>query len=169
MPILFAVVARQTNILAKFASCVGNFQEVIDQILPKDFERSRAFLFLNEIKRRFQGSYGSRAHTALPFAMNSEFSRVLANEMKHFSEAKDVDSIAKVQGELDELKHIMVQNIESLTERGEHLDLLVDKAENLNANSVTFRTKSRTLARTLYWKNIKLYVIIGISVLKHFF
>uniref|UniRef100_A0A2K5E232 AP-3 complex subunit delta-1 n=1 Tax=Aotus nancymaae TaxID=37293 RepID=A0A2K5E232_AOTNA len=47
-------------------------------ITDDDFERSRAFNFLNEIKKRFQTTYGSRAQTALPYAMNSEFSSVLA-------------------------------------------------------------------------------------------
>lgn len=77
----------------------------------QEFERSRAFLFLNEIKRRFQSSYGSSVETALAYAMNSEFSRVLANEMKHYSESRDVDTISRVHGELDELKDIMVKNI----------------------------------------------------------
>ncbi|CAG0882805.1 unnamed protein product [Darwinula stevensoni] len=201
MPLLYSVVARGTTILAKHANCTGNFQEVLNQILPKippedskltyshgsylfhyimeggiiylcisddDFERSRAFLFLNEVKKRFQMTYGSRVQTALPYAMNSEFSRVLANEMRHFSDARDDDTIAKVQGELDELKHIMVQNIDSLASRGERLELLVNKAENLSASSVTFRTTSRTLARTLWWKNVKMMVIavlIGIVAL----
>ena len=30
---------------------------------------------------RFTATYGSRVHTALPFAMNSEFSRVLAAQI----------------------------------------------------------------------------------------
>lgn len=47
----------------------------------QDFERSRAFNFLNEIKKRFQTTYGSRAQTALPYAMNSEFSSVLAAQL----------------------------------------------------------------------------------------
>lgn len=80
-------------------------------ITDDDFERSRAFLFLNEIKRRFQSSYGSTANNALAYAMNSEFATVLANEMKHYSESHDVDTISKVHGELDELKNIMVKNI----------------------------------------------------------
>lgn len=79
--------------------------------LFQEFERSRAFLFLNEIKRRFQSSYGPSADTAIAYAMNSEFSRVLANEMKHYSESHDVDTISKVHSELDELKNIMVKNI----------------------------------------------------------
>lgn len=47
----------------------------------QEFERSRAFGFLNQIKKRFQTTYGRRAHTALPYAMNSDFSMVLAAEM----------------------------------------------------------------------------------------
>lgn len=43
--------------------------------------------------------------------MNTEFSRVLANEMKHYSESTDIDNISKIHGELDELKNIMVKNI----------------------------------------------------------
>lgn len=47
----------------------------------QDFERSRAFSFLSEVKKRFQTTYGSRAQTALPYAMNSEFSSTLAAQM----------------------------------------------------------------------------------------
>lgn len=50
-------------------------------ICVQDFERSRAFSFLNEVKKRFQTTYGSRAQTALPYAMNSEFSSTLAAQM----------------------------------------------------------------------------------------
>ncbi|XP_012278331.1 vesicle-associated membrane protein 7 isoform X2 [Orussus abietinus] len=194
MPILYSVVARGSTVLAKHASCTGNFDEVTDQILARvaphndkvtysqgaylfhyisedflvymcitddDFQRSRAFLYLNEIKRRFQASYGHSAQNAMAYAMNIEFSRVLANEMKHYSESKELDTLSKVHGEFDELKDIMVKNIDNIAMRGERLELLVNKTENLTANSVTFRKTSRNLARSLFWKNVKLYVIIG--------
>lgn len=35
MPILFSVVARGTVVLAKYATCAGNFTEVTEQILSK--------------------------------------------------------------------------------------------------------------------------------------
>lgn len=35
MPILYSVVARGTTILAKYASCTGNFDEVTENILTK--------------------------------------------------------------------------------------------------------------------------------------
>lgn len=130
-------------------------------ITDDEFERSRAFLFLNEIKRRFVIAYGNNVEHALPYAMNTDFSRVLANEMKHYSESHDVDTISKVHGELDELKDIMVKNIDNVAMRGERLELLVNKTENLSNNAVTFNKTSRNLARSMFWKNIKMYVIIG--------
>nr|CAD7409579.1 unnamed protein product [Timema poppensis] len=198
MPILYSVVTRGLTVLAKYASCAGNFAEVTEQILTKiapedakltyshgsylfhyicesriiymcitddEFERSRAFLYLNEIKRRFKSTYGSRAETALAYAMNTEFSPVLANEMKYYSESREIDNISRVHGELDELKNIMVKNINNVSMRGERLELLVNKTDNLSANSVTFRKTSRNLQRQLFWKNVKLYVFVGLVII----
>nr|CAD7588768.1 unnamed protein product [Timema genevievae] len=198
MPILYSVVSRGLTVLAKYASCAGNFAEVTEQILTKiapedakltyshgsylfhyicesriiymcitddEFERSRAFLYLNEIKRRFKSTYGSRAETALAYAMNTEFSPVLANEMKYYSESREIDTISRVHGELDELTNIMVKNINNVSMRGERLELLVNKTDNLSANSVTFRKTSRNLQRQLFWKNVKLYVFVGLIII----
>ncbi|KAK0180822.1 hypothetical protein PV327_003164 [Microctonus hyperodae] len=198
MPLLYSVVARGSTVLAKYATCAGNVEEVTEKILLKippqndkltysqgpylfhyicedriiymcitddNFQRSRAFLYLNEIKRRFQATYGPGAQSALAYAMNTEFSHVLANEMKHYSESKDIDTLSRVHGELDELKDIMVRNIDNIAMRGERLELLVDKTQNLSANSVTFRKTSRNLARSLFWKNIKIYAIIGAVII----
>ncbi|XP_041359054.1 vesicle-associated membrane protein 7-like [Gigantopelta aegis] len=197
MPLLYAVVARGTTVLAKYASCAGNFSEVTEQILAKigpdntkltyshgsylfhyicedniiylcitddEFERSRAFLFLNEIKRRFHSQYGVRAQTALPFAMNSEFSRVIASQMRYFTEEKP-DQLSKVEDQVDELKGIMVKNIDQIADRGERLELLVDKTDELQSNAVSFKKTSRSLARSLWWKNIKLTVIIVVVLI----
>ncbi|XP_060038764.1 vesicle-associated membrane protein 7 isoform X1 [Erinaceus europaeus] len=129
-------------------------------ITDDDFERSRAFNFLNEIKKRFQTTYGSRAQTALPYAMNSEFSSVLAAQLKHHSENKGLDKVVETQAQVDELKGIMVRNIDLVAQRGERLELLIDKTENLVDSSVTFKTTSRNLARAMCMKNLKLTIII---------
>ncbi|XP_070994626.1 vesicle-associated membrane protein 7-like [Oncorhynchus clarkii lewisi] len=184
MAILFAVVARSSTILAKHAWCGGNFLEVTEQILAKipsennkltyshgsylfhyichdriiyicitddDFERSRAFSFLGEVKKRFHVTYGSRAQTALPYAMNSEFSSTLMAQMKHHSSPPS---------EVDDLKSIMVRNINLVAQRGEMLELLIDKMENLVGSSVSFKTTSRNLARDMCMKNLKLTVVV---------
>jgi vesicle-associated membrane protein 7 len=54
--------------------------------------------------------------------------------------------------------------LDNVAMRGERLELLVNKAESLNSGSVTFRKTSRNLARSMFWKNVKLYVIIGVII-----
>jgi len=128
-------------------------------ITDDDFERARAFQFLTDVKHRFEQTYGrSRIHDALPYAMNSDFAPLLASEMKRYSESRDDDTLSRVEGQLDELKNIMVQNIDNIACRGERLELLVNKAENLNATSVSFQKTSTSVARAMYWRNIRFYV-----------
>uniref|UniRef100_A0A0K8RM59 Vesicle-associated membrane protein 7 n=1 Tax=Ixodes ricinus TaxID=34613 RepID=A0A0K8RM59_IXORI len=134
-------------------------------ITDDEFERAKAFHFLVDIQTRFQATYGRQAQSALAYAMNSEFSRVLANQMKHYSGDRGGDNFAKVQGEIDELKGIMVKNIDTVTSRGERLELLVNKTEVLSNTSVTFRKASRNLARSMLIKNIKIALIIALVVL----
>jgi hypothetical protein len=47
----------------------------------KSFSRRIAFAFLDDIKTRFQRTYQDRAHSALTFAMNDDFGRVLQKQM----------------------------------------------------------------------------------------
>lgn len=45
MAILFAVVSRGTTILSQHANCVGNFQEVIEQVLAKISPENAKFTY----------------------------------------------------------------------------------------------------------------------------
>ncbi|GAA5835214.1 hypothetical protein JCM5353_002822 [Sporobolomyces roseus] len=55
-----------------------------------------------------------------------------------YQDPKQADSIMRVQQELDETKIILHKTIESVLERGEKLDSLVDKSAALSASSKSF-------------------------------
>lgn len=44
------------------------------------------------------------------------------------------DNVAKLRSQVDEVKDVMTQNIERVLDRGEKLDDLVDKTEDLEAS-----------------------------------
>lgn len=192
--------------LARYASCVGNFAEISELVLTKvrdqdqtkmtftqgeflyhytakdgiiilvitdaEFDRTTTFRFLDSVMEKFVRQFGARTHTAIAYAMNTEFSLVIASEMKRYSsggkggrEVEGEDKISTLQTEVDQVKDIMVANIEVLIDRGEKLDLLVDKTEHLSASSVTFRNTSRNLQRVMWWKNMKLTVGVGLGII----
>ncbi|XP_064543028.1 vesicle-associated membrane protein 7 [Drosophila montana] len=134
-------------------------------ITDNEFELPRAFLFLADIKQKFIQTYGLQVATAIAYAMNTEFSKILSQQMVYYSQSRDVETLTRVHGQVDELKDIMIKNIDSLRDRGEKLELLVNKTENLSNNSVAFRKASRNLARQMFWKNIRIYVVVGLVII----
>ena len=80
------------------------------------------------------------------------------------TQAGKEDAIGNAQREIDDVKNIMTQNIERVLERGERIDLLVDKTDRLGAGAHDFRVRSRGLRRRMWWKNVKLMVLLGVVV-----
>lgn len=103
-------------------------------------------------------TYGDAAQTAIAFAMNSEFSPVLQTQMDLYN-SPSADQFAQVHRKLDDVKNVMVQNIEMVLERGEKLELLVDKTDQLNATAFTFEKSSRKLKEAMFWKKVKVYML----------
>ncbi|KAG9307254.1 hypothetical protein G9A89_017082 [Geosiphon pyriformis] len=124
------------------------------------FGRRIPFAFLQDIKERFLATYSKdRANTALPYGMN-EFSKVIAKQMEYFSTNPGADKIKQVHGEIEQVKDVMVHNIERVLERGERIELLVDKTDNLNQQAFAFRKRSTALKRSMWWKNTKLMILL---------
>lgn len=61
-----------------------------------------------------------------------------------------MDKLARVQDEINEATDVMRHNIEAVVGRGEHLELLVDKSDNFNANARAFQKGSGQLRNAMW-------------------
>lgn len=75
------------------------------------------------------------------------------------------DALARAQREIDGVREIMTENIERVLERGERIDLLVDKTDRLGGSARDFRVRSRGLRRRMWWKNVKLMALLVVVVI----
>ena len=68
-----------------------------------------------------------------PFAVatNQDFSRILQKQMDYYNDNPNSDNITRVRDQLENVKEVMVQNIEKVLERGEKIELLVDKTDQM--------------------------------------
>ena len=57
----------------------------------------------------------------------------------------------------------MVQNIEMVLERGEKLELLVDKSSGC-PDSFKFKKSSEKLRQAMFWKKVKIYLMVTVTV-----
>lgn len=125
------------------------------------------FGFLFEIRKRFFEQFPELSEFAeMPNYGAGSFNTELKGLMVEYgttSGGRD-DAIGNAKREIDDVRGIMTKNIESLLERGERLDLLVDKTDRLGGSANEFRVRSRGLKRQMWWKNIKLMALLGIVV-----
>ncbi|CAA7404421.1 unnamed protein product [Spirodela intermedia] len=128
------------------------------------FGRRVPFSYLEEIHMRFMKNYGRVAHSALAYAMNDEFSRVLHQQMEYFSSNPSADTLNRVRNEVSEIRTIMVENVDKILARGERIELLVDKTATMQDNSFHFRKQSRRLHRALWMKNAKLLALLTCAI-----
>jgi vesicle-associated membrane protein 7 len=128
------------------------------------------FAFLQDLKQLFLTRYGlDIPQRAIAFSMNEDFSPTIQQRMDYFNsdEAdRGIDNIGAVKSQIDEVRDVMVQNIEKVLERGEKIELLVDKTDRLNQQAFRFESSSRALRKAMYWKKMRCYIIVSaISVL----
>ena len=78
-------------------------------------KRRLPFAFLDDIKAKFQAAYAhERIAVAIAFTMNADFSRVMEDRLNYFNDNPNADSFGKVKGQLEEVKGVMVDNIEKV-------------------------------------------------------
>lgn len=118
------------------------------------------FAFLEEIHQRFVRTYGRVVLSAQAYAMNDEFSRVLSQQMEYFSNDPNADRINRLRGEMSQVRTVMIENIDKVLERGDRLELLVDKTNNMQGNTLRFRRQARRFRNTVWWRNVKLMVAL---------
>ena len=127
------------------------------------------FGFLVEIKNRFFERFplDSTDFGNLPNYGAGSFNSTLKKLMIEYGTTSSgkADAISNVQNEIENVRGIMTENIERVLERGERIDLLVDKTDRLGGSAHEFRMRSRGLRRRMWWKNVKLMALLVVVVI----
>eukprot|EP01099_Mayorella_cantabrigiensis_P007627 TRINITY_DN682_c0_g1_i3.p1 TRINITY_DN682_c0_g1~~TRINITY_DN682_c0_g1_i3.p1 ORF type:complete len:171 (-),score=53.65 TRINITY_DN682_c0_g1_i3:203-715(-) len=117
------------------------------------------FAYIERLKQEFEKKY--RGNNTLA----KEFSRFMESEKNFFSNNPEADQIRGIQAQVDQVKEIMMDNIEKVLARGEKLEDLDRKAEQLMNNTEVFHKKSKKLKCEMLKKNLKLIVILVVVIL----
>merc|ERR1711971_503429 len=131
-------------------------------IAQQDIPQENVFRFLEEVKEKFQRYVGDRARSALANEFEGEWGTVLKNGMLKATPSQ-LDIINK---DMDEVKGYMVKSIDAALQRGEKMDDLLDKTDELQTNAGTFKRQAVQIQRHMWWENKKMTAIgIGGAIL----
>ena len=101
-----------------------------------------AFVMLGQVLDEFTQQYGSDVWSvattpeSLPFAKGEEY-------VAKYQNPSEADKVTKIQKDLDETTSILHKTIEGVLERGAKLDDLVDKSNDLSAQSKMFYKQAK--------------------------
>jgi len=125
------------------------------------FGRRVPYAFLEEISSRFgQSTLAMRAITARHHELDRDFEFILKQEMVKYSAGETGDNISKLQSQVNEVKDVMIKNVDKVLERGENLNVLLSKTSDLEESASIFQNTSRKVHRKMKWKNYKMIIII---------
>ena len=138
----------------------GTVREFLDFTVKLVVERSETeglIIYSHEnyvclcIKR--EQHYGvAIVHPSYPKFVGAKFVEAVLNEphrihdlLKEYSVPENVDKLTKAQKEVDETIEVLSHAFEKLLERGEKLDDLIDKSNDLSATSKLFYKNTKKL------------------------
>ncbi|XP_020245554.1 VAMP-like protein YKT61 isoform X2 [Asparagus officinalis] len=100
-----------------------------------------AFSLLNMVLDEYQKAFGEAWRSVQ--ADVSEPWPYLENALTKYQDPAEADKLLKIQRDLDETKIILHKTIDSVLERGEKLDSLVEKSSDLSAASQMFYKQAK--------------------------
>lgn len=182
--IIYSSISHQSEVLVEHSITTGNFasiaQAILESVPPgnsqlsyvydtyffhyikqnelvylclcKDsYPRRRAFSFLRQLQQDFP------LHPT-PFDFTGRLVELMALSAKP-------DAFQEVQDQVDSVRQVMTLNIEKVLERGDRIEQLVDRTHELTQQSALFRRQSKAVKRSLWFKNYKLNVMVGVAVI----
>ncbi|URE22401.1 Synaptobrevin [Musa troglodytarum] len=123
--------------------------------------------FLERVKEDFNKRYGGgKAATAAANSLTREFGSKLKEHMQYcVDHPEEISKLAKVKAQVSEVKGVMMENIEKVLDRGEKIELLVDKTENLRSQAQDFRQHGTQMRRKMWFQNMKIkLIVLGIII-----
>ncbi|XP_022875603.1 putative vesicle-associated membrane protein 726 isoform X2 [Olea europaea var. sylvestris] len=160
--LIYSFVARGTVILAEYtefsAYCIVATNSAGKQV---------PIAFLERVKDDFNKRYeGGKAATAGANSLKKEFGPKLKEHMKYsVDHPEEIDNLAIAKAQVTEVKGVMMGNIEKVLNRGEKIEILVDKTDNLRSQAQDFRTQGTMMKRKMWIQNMKIkLIVLGVIV-----
>lgn len=112
-------------------------------ITDKDYPVRPAYTLLNKILDEYLVAHPPVEWRDITETNSGLTLKELDIYIAKYQDPSQADSIMRVQQELDETKIVLHKTIESVLQRGERLDNLVDKSESLSASSRMFYKQAK--------------------------
>ncbi|CDU20066.1 hypothetical protein YYC_00536 [Plasmodium yoelii 17X] len=113
-------------------------------LTTKSYPMRIAFGLIDNTQKIFQQKCrGQYEHIISDLSEGMLFTSELNELLKKYQNPSEADRLSRVQKDLDEVRDVMLKNIEDLLQRGEKLDDLMKKSQDLSNSSYQFYRQAK--------------------------
>ena len=132
----------------------------------------RNYGFLEEVRREFTAEFSmSRITSARAYELEKSFSRALSNLLHYYNTHPNAGSteasVVALTAQAEDLKNVVGANVNLLLKRGDCLETLVTKADELESQSRVFRKntkQAKQIVKVKYRKMQFIQCVIGSGI-----
>eukprot|EP00933_Yihiella_yeosuensis_P043133 TRINITY_DN37878_c0_g1_i1.p1 TRINITY_DN37878_c0_g1~~TRINITY_DN37878_c0_g1_i1.p1 ORF type:complete len:217 (-),score=25.04 TRINITY_DN37878_c0_g1_i1:86-736(-) len=115
------------------------------------------FQFLNEFRRSFESQRRTNGNK------EAELTRMLRDLITKYNSEKG--KMRCVEEDLEDVTDLMRDNLTKVMERGERIESLIDKTDQLKFESSSFRKNAKRYNDDLWWRDQRGRILLGICIL----
>jgi hypothetical protein len=126
-----------------------------------------AFNFLEVLKKEFSSQFSqSDIDKAQPYTFNPSFKIKISQKMDYYNKNQvQDDSLSRLKDGVNRLKNEVIEASELLGQRGEKINLMVEKAESIRTTSKSYYGAAKQVRSSVRWKRIKIIIFIVLILL----
>jgi len=129
------------------------------------YPQRTAHMCLEQLQRGFLEKVGDKATTAKDRSLDKTCNALLLKLCQKYDNLAEVDKLAAVSKKVDTVKLVMQENVDLALQNCVKLEHIEKAAEELQQQAGVFKRNANELKKKMWWKNMKMKLIIGAIVL----
>ncbi|KAM3142593.1 hypothetical protein pb186bvf_005252 [Paramecium bursaria] len=127
------------------------------------YPERHAYGLITELQNEFAklGNYQSQDEASLKLHIK----RPMKELCTKYNDLASIDKIYQAQEQVNKTQVVMEDNVKKMLQNQQDLDVLSNKADTLNVNAQSFAKNAEDLASIMYWRNMKLKIMIALIVI----
>ena len=117
-----------------------------------------AYSFLGEVEKAFLQNFGEQWKKANAYSLTS-FRKPLQLLMTKWNDP-NLDKLSRLQNQVEDVKGVMQNNISKVLERGENLEVLVDRTHELAQSAEQFHKRAKKVKWNMWCQNVKMWLML---------
>ena len=134
-------------------------------VCAREYQQRNAFKFLAEVRREFDDQFGDSVQTARHSSLSRPARELFRNLCERYNSAQNIDKVSAVNLQVEEVKGVMQNNIQSVLRNQENIETLLDQSDTMKNEATGFQRSANRAKDKMWWKNVKLQIVIVVLII----